>query len=452
MEFTEKRSVYARLPERICAWYAENKRILPWREEKDPYKIWVSEIMLQQTRVEAVKPYFARFLQELPDIGALAGCPEEKLLKLWEGLGYYSRVRNMQKAARQLVETAIRPVDTDQTAVWPVDTDKAISQSGAAVLPPDPKELQKLPGIGSYTAGAIASIAYGIPVPAVDGNVLRILARVTADDADILKASVKREAEQILTDVLQDAADAGAEKPAAELDPGDFNQGMMDLGAGVCVPNAQPLCEKCPLADICEAHRTGRETAYPVRKKARERRVEQRTILVIRDGERVALTRREDKGLLAGMYEFPNLSGRLNRKAVLQAVAEKNLVPLRIQKLEPAKHLFSHVEWQMSGYEIRVADFPESMAKTESSVKPDGDRAAWIPTQAGSPWFLAEIGQIEDTYPIPSAYKAYAQYLQMKIGMQGQPKTEAGMQGQSKTKAGMQEQPKTKASMQGEEA
>ena len=432
MEFTEKRSVYARLPERICAWYAENKRILPWREEKDPYKIWVSEIMLQQTRVEAVKPYFARFLQELPDIGALAGCPEEKLLKLWEGLGYYSRVRNMQKAARQLVETVHLPVDTDQSASRPV----------GAVLPPDPKELQKLPGIGSYTAGAIASIAYGIPVPAVDGNVLRILARVTADDADILKASVKREAEQILTDVLQEGADAGAEKTAAELDPGDFNQGMMDLGAGVCVPNAQPLCEKCPLADICEAHRTGRETAYPVRKKARERRVEQRTILVIRAGERVTLTRREDKGLLAGMYEFPNLSGRLNRKAVLQAVAEKNLVPLRIQKLEPAKHLFSHVEWQMSGYEIRVAGFPESMAKTESGVKPDGDRPAGISTQAGSPWFLAEIGQIEDTYPIPSAYKAYAQYLQMKIGMQGQ----------SKTKAGMQEQPKTKASMQGEEA
>ena len=439
MEFTEKRSVYARLPERICAWYAENKRILPWREEKDPYKIWVSEIMLQQTRVEAVKPYFARFLQELPDIGALAGCPEEKLLKLWEGLGYYSRVRNMQKAARQLVETAIRPVDTDKTAIRPVDTDQSASRPVGAVLPPDPKELQKLPGIGSYTAGAIASIAYGIPVPAVDGNVLRILARVTADDADILKASVKREAEQLLTDVLQNCVDTGLEKAnstpqlegavreAAKLNPGDFNQGMMDLGAGVCVPNAQPLCEKCPLADICEAHRTGRETAYPVRKKARERRVEQRTILVIRDGERVALTRREDKGLLAGMYEFPNLSGRLNRKAVLQAVAEKNLVPLRIQKLEPAKHLFSHVEWQMSGYEIRVAGFPESMAKTESGMKPDGDRAADISTQAGSPWFLAEIGQIEDTYPIPSAYKAYAQYLQMKIGMQGQPKTEAGM-------------------------
>lgn len=371
ISFVDKKNKYAQLPGRICAWYAENRRQLPWREERDPYKIWVSEIMLQQTRVEAVKPYYTRFLSELPDIAALASCPEEKLLKLWEGLGYYSRVRNMQKAACLLENE----------------------------LPSDPKELQKLPGIGSYTAGAIASIAYGVKVPAVDGNVLRILSRVTADDTDILKASAKREAEQILTEVLQQCSDG---------DPGDFNQGMMDLGAGVCLPNAVPLCGRCPLADICKAHRTGRETVLPVRKKARERRIEQRTVLVIRDGERVALTRRQEKGLLGGMYEFPNLSGNLSEKAVLQTVEQQKLEPLHIKKLEQARHLFSHVEWKMTGYEVRVAAFPEEM--------PGG----MDPQEAERPgiWFLAEIEQIEKKYPIPSAYRAYADYLQMRLGVQ----------------------------------
>ena len=413
MEVTEKQRLYAQLPARICAWYKENKRILPWREDRNPYKVWISEIMLQQTRVEAVKPYFARFLRELPDIEALADCPEEKLLKLWEGLGYYSRVRNMQKAARQLTEA-----DTGRKNV---------------TLPRDPKELQKLPGIGSYTAGAIASIAYGVPVPAVDGNVLRILARVTADGTDILKPSVKREAEQLLTEVLQDC-----------VSPGDFNQGMMDLGAGVCVPNAQPLCDVCPLADICEAHRTGTETDYPVRRKAKERRVEERTILLIRDGERVVLTRRQDTGLLAGMYEFPNLPGKLNKKEVLHAVEEQELVPLRIQKLEPAKHLFSHVEWHMTGYEIRVAAFPEhktaKVSEGKNGTAEGSEEGFGTVEKSGAVWFLAGTDRIETTYPIPSAFQAYAKYLQMHIGMQGRDKTKESMRGHIKPEEGMQEE------------
>ena len=362
---------YSRLPERICAWYAENKRDLPWREENDPYKIWVSEIMLQQTRVEAVKPYYTRFLKELPDIEALAVCPEDRLLKLWEGLGYYSRVRHMQEAARILVDES----------------------DGPAALPFDPKELRRLPGIGSYTAGAIASIAYGVRVPAVDGNVLRILARLTGDRRDIRKASVKQETGRILEDALLNCET-----------PGDFNQGMMDLGAGICLPNTRPVCEKCPLEDFCEAHRAGKETELPFRSALNRRKVEQRTILVIRDGERVVLTKRPDRGLLAGMYEFPNLPGRCTRKTVLEAVEEQSLTPLRIRSLDPARHLFSHVEWQMSGYEIRVADFPEKIRVEESD--PAGPRK----------WFLAEIAQIEKEYPVPSAYKAYAGYLQMKLG------------------------------------
>ena len=402
---TEKIFLYKQLPERICSWYAENKRILPWREEKDPYKIWVSEIMLQQTRVEAVRPYYERFLKELPDIGALAACPEEKLLKLWEGLGYYSRVRNMQKAAKILAASGQNPPGDPKS--------RAGRRQDQVSLPRDPEELLALPGIGSYTAGAIASIAYGVPVPAVDGNVLRILARITADDTDILKASVRKDAEKLLTAVLKEAAAApsgttSVRKETGVTDPGSFNQGMMDLGAGVCLPNTQPLCEKCPLADICEAHRLGRETELPVRKKAKERRVEQRTILIIRDGGRTALTRRQDTGLLAGMYEFPNLPGKQSIKAVLQAVKEQNMEPLRIRKLEPAKHLFSHVEWQMTGYEIRVAGFPEAMRNTETTQNAEEPRTGQ--------WFLAEIRQIEKEYPIPSAYKAYARHLQMKLG------------------------------------
>ena len=358
---------YAHLPRLVCSWYAENKRQLPWRRDRDPYRVWVSEIMLQQTRVEAAKPYFERFITELPDAAALADCPEDKLLKLWEGLGYYSRVRNMQKAARIIV------------------------RDRKGKLPADPKELTALPGIGSYTAGAIASIAYGFRVPAVDGNVLRILARYTADGRNVLNAAVKKEAEASLTEVLQDWPE-----------PGEFNQGLMDLGASVCLPNAQPQCGVCPLRGFCEAHRLGKEKEFPFRAKAKERRVEKRTVLLVRDGETAALVRRPEKGLLAGMYEFPSLSGSCSRKEALLAVEKQGLEPLRIRKLEPAKHLFSHVEWQMTGYEIRVAGFPGN-----------ADAADQRPV---SPWILAEIDEIEREYPIPSAYKKYAEHIRLHLG------------------------------------
>ena len=364
------KKLYEQLPERICVWYAQNRRALPWRKTRDPYLVWVSEIMLQQTRVEAVKPYYARFTEALPDVEALSACPEDRLLKLWEGLGYYSRVRHMQEAARLLVQ------------------EHAQEGKGKAALPGDPAALQRLPGIGSYTAGAIASIAYGVRVPAVDGNVLRILARLQADDRDVLKASVKREAESRLQEALQNCGT-----------PGDFNQGMMDLGAGICLPQVQPLCEQCPLADLFEAHRQKKETAFPVRSKAKDRRVEQRTILLIRDGDRVVLTRRPAKGLLAGLYEFPNLPGSKSRREVLQTAEAMNLQPLYIRELGRAKHLFSHVEWQMCGYEIRIAGF------AEEGIHLPG-------TKAAAPWFLAEIEQMEEEYPIPSAYKAYTKYLQ----------------------------------------
>lgn len=343
----------------LLRWYRANKRILPWRSERNPYYIWISEIMLQQTRVEAVKPYFTRFTAELPTVRDLACCPEEKLLKLWEGLGYYNRVRNMQRAAVQVEE-----------------------QYGGK-LPADYGALKELPGIGSYTAGAIASIAFGLPVPAVDGNVLRVLSRIRGDGRDISKQAVKRRVEEELLAVMP------------REDPGDFNQALMELGAVVCVPNGSPGCAGCPVKQFCLAHRKGRETDFPVKAPRKERRVEERTVLLVQDGSRIALQKRPDSGLLAGMYEFPNLPGRLGREEILKWVQEHGMVPLHIRELRRAKHIFSHVEWRMTGYAVRIASF-------------EGTDAGGL--------ILADTERAEEEYPVPAAYRAYAGYMNLKLG------------------------------------
>ncbi|MDO4623568.1 MAG: A/G-specific adenine glycosylase [Eubacteriales bacterium] len=346
---------------KLLPWYEEHKRSLPWRQDRNPYHIWVSEIMLQQTRVEAVKPYYHRFMETLPTVQALAECPEEKLMKLWEGLGYYSRVRNMQKAAQQIM------------------------QEHGGIVPETKAQLEKLAGIGSYTAGAIASIAFEEAVPAADGNVFRIVSRLQMDSRDIMKQSVRKDMEAQLLSAMQSYMwDSSS--------PGDFNQSLMDLGAGVCLPNAAPNCGICPLVDLCRAHAEGRETEFPVRTPKKPRRIEDRTILLIRDGERVVLHRRPEKGLLAGLYEFPNLEGTLKKEQALEQVAAMGLAALHIRPLDPAKHVFSHVEWHMIGYEIRVSAFPE-----------DGDVL--------SGGFLAEIGDVRERYSIPSAYRAYLDRL-----------------------------------------
>ena len=241
------------IPKPLLKWYDNNRRILPWREDPAPYRVWVSEIMLQQTRVEAVKPYFQRFMETLPDIAALAQAPEEVLLKLWEGLGYYNRVRNLQKAAIQIMEDY------------------------GGVMPDSYEELLKLKGIGSYTAGAVSSIAYGKPNPAVDGNVLRVIARVRKDERCISEDKVKKAVEKDLWEVI----------PTDR--PGDFNQAMMEIGACVCIPNGAPHCEECPLQQICLAYADGTQLQYPNKAKAKERTVEEKTILIIRDAELAAL-------------------------------------------------------------------------------------------------------------------------------------------------------------------
>lgn len=345
----------------LMLWYDRNKRVLPWRENRNPYYIWISEIMLQQTRVEAVKPFFQRFTENLPDIASLAVCPEDRLLKLWEGLGYYNRVRNMQKAAIKVM------ADYD------------------GKLPADYEALKSLPGIGNYTAGAIASIAYGIPVPAVDGNVLRVLSRIRQDDRDIMKQSVRTQVEADLLEVMP------------KDDPGKFNQALMELGATVCVPNGMPHCEECPVAEVCGARKAGNMTQYPVKTKAKARRVEQRTILVILDGVRVALRKRPARGLLAGMYEFPNLEGHLSEQQVLEQVENYGLAPLRIQRLPESKHIFSHVEWQMTGYAVRISAFEK---------------------EKNANLMFVEAAHAEENYAVPAAYSAYARYLNLRLGQE----------------------------------
>ena len=302
----------------LLDWYRVNKRPLPWRMRKDPYEIWISEIMCQQTRVEVVKDYFTRFLEALPTVEALAACPQERLMKLWEGLGYYNRARNMQTAAQQVVERY------------------------QGKLPADPKALKSLKGIGDYTAGAIASIAYDIPVPAVDGNVLRVISRVMERREDIAKQSVRRRIEQEIQEVM----------PTDR--PGDYDQALMELVALVCLPGGQAKCSQCPLESLCLAAAHGTVEALPVKSRPKPRKIEKRTVLVIQDGDCVAIRKRASKGLLADLYELPNVEEHLNEKEVLDLVRSMDLVPLRIRPLGEAKHVFSHVEWRMLGYQVRV--------------------------------------------------------------------------------------------------
>ena len=343
----------------LISWYRQNKRILPWRDQKNAYYTWVSEIMLQQTRVEAVKPYFLRFIGELPDVKALAECPEEKLMKLWEGLGYYNRVRNMQSAAQVVV-----------------------AEYGG-VLPASYDELLALKGIGSYTAGAIASIAYDIPVPAVDGNVLRVFSRITEDRQDIMKQSVRRQVEEKLLGIMPKDA------------PGDFNQALMELGAVVCVPNGPARCMECPVAALCKAYHHGTVDELPVKAPKKKRTIENKTVLVIQDGECTAIRKRPQEGLLAGLYELPNVEGHLSMDEALQKVKEMNLEPLHIEVLPEAKHVFSHIEWRMTGYRIRVSSLEE---RKESS------------------FIFTEKKQSEKQYAIPSAFRAYIKYMKEKSG------------------------------------
>lgn len=332
----------------LLQWYASNARVLPWRDEPTPYRVWVSEIMLQQTRVEAVKSYFERFTAELPSLAALANAEELQLLKLWEGLGYYSRVRNLHKAAQ------------------------IVMKDYGGRLPDRPEELVKLPGIGAYTAGAIASIAYGNPAPAVDGNVLRVIARLTASRANVSEATVKRSIEQDLKQIY----------PAGHAS--DFTQSLMELGALVCLPNGAPNCESCPLQALCSARALGIEEELPVKAAKKERKIEPRTVFLILHNDRAAIQKRPEKGLLAGLWEFPGADGALSPQQSKDLLKTWGLNPRSMERLPKSKHIFTHIEWHMTGYLVTVADTPDS---------------------CGLVW--ASRRELLETYTLPTAFKSF---------------------------------------------
>ncbi|WP_458862092.1 A/G-specific adenine glycosylase [Acidaminobacterium chupaoyuni] len=329
----------------LLHWYDRHARVLPWRSDPTPYHVWLSEIMLQQTRVEAGLAYYNRFLGEVPDIRSLAELPEERLMKLWEGLGYYNRARNLQKAAG------------------------VVMSEYHGELPADPLVLKKLPGIGDYTAGAIASIAFGIKAPAVDGNVLRVFSRLSADGRDLSDRAVRREIETLVEAALP------------EERCGDFNQALMDLGATVCLPNGKPACSACPFAGLCEAHKQQKECEFPFKPPKKARPVEERTVLRFRFEDRFLLHQRPSTGLLRGQWELPALPGILTKEEVLDRLESK---PLEIRVLSSAKHIFTHIEWKMIGYEIILKEktqWPESRWVTKS--------------------------ELENTVALPSAFRAY---------------------------------------------
>ena len=340
---------------RLLAWYRENRRDLPWRHTTDPYRIWLSEIMLQQTRVEAVKPYYARFLEVCPTVQALAELPEERLMKLWEGLGYYSRARNLQKAARTVTERF------------------------GGRMPSTYEELRTLAGVGDYTAGAVASIAFGERVPAVDGNVLRVLARVGGLYDDIALPATKAAWREALLPCVPEAA-------------GDFTQALIELGATVCVPNGEARCAECPLAGDCEAARRHLTDTLPVRSAKKPRRIEPLTVLIIRDGARTVLHKRPNSGLLAGLYELPNVKGHLSEQDVPSCVRKFGFEPLYVERLEDAKHIFTHIEWHMIAYSVRVT--PEF----DGNFGVDG-------------MLLVPNRELHERYAVPSAFSAYVKYL-----------------------------------------
>jgi len=312
-------------------------------------------------------------MQALPDIPALAACEEERLLKLWEGLGYYSRARNLRACAITLV----RDYGGD--------------------LPDDPDLLVKLPGIGPYTAGAIASIAYHCPAPAVDGNVLRILSRLYDDEEDVLTASAQKRGRQTIREAMTD--------PAFDCDPGDYNQALMELGERICLPGEQVRCEACPVKDCCLAGANGRAPQLPTRINKTKRQVQPRTVLIISNGRQVLLARRPKSGLLGGMYELPGLDGHLDEEAVCAFLKANHITCQSLQPAGESRHRFSHIDWEMQGWQIAVGDGDISIEELAGARTLETDALVW-----------ADAQQLADTYPLPSAFRGYRKVLKACLG------------------------------------
>ena len=356
-----------KLIRRLLEWYEAHHRELPWRRDRDPYHVWISEIMLQQTRVAAVIGYYERFMQAFPDIEALASADDERLMKLWEGLGYYNRARNLKKAATEIRERF------------------------GGVFPKTYEEILSLSGIGAYTAGAIASICFGAPTPAVDGNVLRVYSRLYGDSSCIDLESTKKAVRLALISLYN--------KCRTE-ERGKMTQCWMELGATVCVPNGPPLCADCPLVRQCVAHRTGTEDRYPVRAEKKNRKVEERTVWILLCGDtsrRVALHLRPKKGLLAGLWEFPNLEGHLSMEEAVRRADDWGAESARPWMSLPYTHVFSHVEWRMEAHFIfckKEIDYIDEIGELK--------------------WF--QIEEQEMSAAVPSAFRPFLNLLKNEEG------------------------------------
>ncbi len=333
------------LRDKLLEWYRLSRRDLPWRRDREPYHVWLSEIMCQQTRVEAVRAYYLRFLAALPDVYALAECGEEQLLKLWEGLGYYSRVRNLQKAA------------------------KRICGEFGGRFPTDFDSVRSLPGIGDYTASAICSICFGLPAPVVDGNVLRVWSRFFGDRRDIRSPETKK----AVRDALLPLFDG--------VDSGELNQALMELGALVCRPGGEPGCQTCPLRPKC-ASAEGLWRELPYKSPANPRRTEEKTVFLLRCGDAFAIRKRPGKGLLAGLWEFPNLPGILEAQAALDTISEWGCEPESIRRSTEKEHIFTHVTWEMRGYYVNCRRIPE-------------------------PFTSADRSELRDVYSLPTAFRQF---------------------------------------------
>ncbi len=343
------------ITEPLLDWYASHARKLPWRADADPYHIWISEIMLQQTRIEAAIPYYQRFIAELPDIRSLAAVDDERLMKLWEGLGYYSRARNLKKAAQEIVERY------------------------AGVMPADYEALLGLSGVGTYTAGAIASLAFGLPEPAVDGNVLRVLMRLTGDDSDILRETTRKRVRAELRQIYPSGARAAA-----------MTQALMELGQTVCIPHGTPRCRECPWGAFCRARAEDRTGVLPIRNQKTKRTVAEKTVLLLHSEGKVAIRKREATGLLAGLWEFPSVDGFVEEEEVRAFLLSRGCMVKALEPAVRATHVFTHREWHMESYWVEL----------ERPVAEGG--FLWVPETA-----------LDSQYALPSAFRAFREYLRM---------------------------------------
>ena len=349
----ENPNICAHLPEALLPWYDNQHRDLPWRRDRDPYHVWLSEIMLQQTRVEAAVGYYARFLEAVPDIPSLAACPDDALHKLWEGLGYYSRVRNLKKAANRILD------------------------SHEGKFPEEYAAVRALPGIGDYTAGAVCSICFDLPTPAVDGNVLRLVSRLTADRTPIDSPAFKRQVRQMLAAVYPARA-------------GDFTQALIELGATLCGPNRKPDCAQCPCRSFCRGYALGCAEELPVRAPKKGRRTEEKTVFLLHCEGKVALQKRPDTGLLAGLWQLPELPGTLEVASLSQALAGLGLQLREIRHQADRSHIFTHIQWNMRGFFLEVATQADTFA-----------------------WFMPR--QIESQTALPTAFRQFWELWQSEL-------------------------------------